>query len=274
MLTILKKIFKKLLTDSIYQKIKKILNFFIYYNSRNYDVSKDLRHNEDLFNSFGFEIDKIKSKLNSLNYDYYDEKLSWHYHIFIGLKEYFKDKKINILEIGTHDGKFTNFISKIYDNSKIITIDLDHSDEKFTNFYQRDTEENLNSHLEKRKVNINRKNINFIKLNSINIKKYFAENKFDLIWIDGDHLNPQVTIDIINSLDLLDKNGVICTDDIVMDFNFVKDKYVSNESFLTLSHLASNNFLKNYYFIKKIRTKNFYIKKFISLSILQSNNIF
>jgi predicted O-methyltransferase YrrM len=237
-------------------------------------VSKDLRHNEDLFNSFGFEIGKIKSKLNSLNYDYYDEKLSWHYHIFIGLKEYFKDKKINILEIGTHDGKFTNFISKIYDNSKIITIDLDHSDEKFTNFYQRDTEENLNSHLEKRKVNINRKNINFIKLNSINIKKYFAENKFDLIWIDGDHLNPQVTIDIINSLDLLDKNGVICTDDIVMDFNFVKDKYVSNESFLTLSHLASNNFLKNYYFIKKIRTKNFYIKKFISLSILQSNNIF
>ena len=136
--------FKKLLTDSIYQKIKKILNFFIYYNSRNYDVSKDLRHNEDLFNSFGFEIGKIKSKLNSLNYDYYDEKLSWHYHIFIGLKEYFKDKKINILEIGTHDGKFTNFISKIYDNSKIITIDLDHSDEKFTNFYQRDTEENLN----------------------------------------------------------------------------------------------------------------------------------
>ena len=59
-----------------------------------------------------------------------------------------------------------------------------------------------------------------------------------------------------------------------MDFNFVKDKYVSNESFLTLSHLASNNFLKNYYFIKIIRTKNFYIKKFISLSILQSNNIF
>jgi predicted O-methyltransferase YrrM len=274
MLTILKKIFKKLLSDSIYQKIKKILKFFICYKSRNYSVSKDLKHNEDLLNSFGFEIDKIKSKLNSLNYNYYDERLSWHYHLFIGLKEYFKDQQINILEIGTYDGTFTNFISKIYDNSKITTIDLDDNDVKFTNFYQRDTVENLNLHLEKRKININMKNINFIKLNSIDIKKYFVGNKFDLIWIDGDHLNPQVTIDIINSMDLLNKNGVICVDDIVMNFNFVKDNYVSNESFLTLSHLESNNVLKNYYFVKKIRKKNFYRKKYISLSIFQRNIFF
>ena len=274
MLSILKKVFKNLLPESAYRKIKKILNFFIDYNSRNYDVSKDLKHNEDLLISFGFEIDKIKSKLNSLNYNYYDERLSWHYHLFTGLKEYFKDQKINILEIGTYDGTFTNFISKIYDNSKITTIDLDDNDVKFTNFYQRDTVENLNLHLEKRKININMQNINFIKLNSIDIKKNFVRNKFDLIWIDGDHLNPQVTIDIINSMDLLNKNGVICVDDIVMNFKFVKDNYVSNESFLTLSHLESNNVLKNYYFVKKIRKKNFDKKKYISLSIFQSNKFF
>ena len=90
MLSILKKVFKNLLPESANRKIKKILNFFIYYNSRNYNVSKDLKHNEDLLISFGFEIDKIKSKLNSLNYNYYDERLSWHYHLFTGLKEYFK----------------------------------------------------------------------------------------------------------------------------------------------------------------------------------------
>jgi predicted O-methyltransferase YrrM len=274
MLSILKKVFKNLLPEFAYRKIKKILNFFIDYNSRNYDVSKDLKHNEDLLISFGFEIDKIKSKLNSLNYNYYDERLSWHYHLFTGLKEYFKDQKINILEIGTYDGTFTNFISKIYDNSKITTIDLDDNDVKFTNFYQRDTVENLNLHLEKRKININMQNINFIKLNSIDIKKNFVRNKFDLIWIDGDHLNPQVTIDIINSMDLLNKNGVICVDDIVMNFKFVKDNYVSNESFLTLSHLESNNVLKNFYFVKKIRKKNFDKKKYISLSIFQSNKFF
>jgi len=75
-------------------------------------------------------------------------------------------------------------------------------------------------------------NINFINLNSLNIKKYFKEKKFDLIWVDGDHLNPQVTIDIINSLDLLDNDGVICTDDVIMDSNFLGSKYVSNEAFL------------------------------------------
>ena len=121
MIKIINQICKKLLPQSIYSRIK-----IIYYSlqSSNYDLSKDLEYNENLFKKFNFDIEKIKQKLNSQNFSYHDDWLSWHYHLFVGLKDYFEDKKINILEIGTASGAFTNFISKVYDDHQITTISL------------------------------------------------------------------------------------------------------------------------------------------------------
>ena len=263
------KILKKLLPNSLYLKLKKIYEIIKY---GNYDLSKDLNYNENLFKSLKFDIEKIKLQLNSLNYQYHAQGLSWHYHLFVGLKDYFGNKKINILEIGTYDGDFSNFISKLYNESQITTIDLDESDNQFINTYGREEKEKLDKFLKLRNKNLNRKNINFIKLNSLNIKKYFNEKKFDLIWIDGDHLNPQVTIDIINSLDLLNNDGIICTDDVVMDNKFEKGKYVSNEGFFTLKHLEDNGLIKNYYLIKRIRVKNANLKKYVSVSAFKDNS--
>ena len=237
----------------------------------NYDLSKDLNYNEKLFKLLKFDIENIKSQLNSLNFQYHTSGLSWHYHLFAGLKDYFGNKKINILEIGTHNGNFSNFISKLYDESHITTIDLDESDKKFIYSYGRENKKKLDDFLKLRNQNLNRKNINFIKLNSLNMKKYFKEKKFDLIWIDGDHLNPQVTIDIINSLDLLNNDGIICIDDIVMDMKFKKDKYVSNEGFLSLKHLEDNGLIKNYYLIKRIKLGNAVHKKYVSVSTFKDN---
>ena len=125
-----------------------------------------------------------------------------------------------------------------------------------------------------RDKNLSKKNINFIKLNSLNIKKYFKQKKFDLIWVDGDHLNPQVTLDIINSLDLLNNDGIICTDDVIMDYKYKKNKYVSNESFFTLKHLEDNRLIKNYYLIKRINLHNAITKKYVSVSTFNDNSKF
>ena len=195
--------------------------------------------------------------------------MSWHYHLFAGLKEKFKDQKIKILEIGTFIGEFTNFVSKIYKDSQIFTLDLQKNDSQFVNTYSRNEKNILEKFLKLREDNLNEKNINFVELDSIKINDYFKNLKFDLIWIDGDHLNPQVTIDIINSLNLLNTNGVLCSDDIIMDVNFKKNKYISNEGFLTLQHLEKKKLLKNYYIIKRINKKNAYQKKFISISFLK-----
>jgi predicted O-methyltransferase YrrM len=274
MIKIISKILKKTLSPPHYSEVKKIYDIFKNFKSRNYDLSKDLDYNENLLISLKFQIKKIKSRLNKLNYSYEDSRLSWHYHLFAGLKDYFENKNINILEIGTFNGQFTNFISGIYEDAQITTIDLNASNKKFINSYGREEKKKLDEFLEFRRKNLLRKNINFIELNSIHIKKYFYEKKFDLIWIDGDHLNPQVTIDIINSLDLLNKDGIICVDDVIMNIKFKKDKYVSNEGFFTLKHLEDNEILKNYYLIKRIRKLNAINKKYLSISVFKDNSKF
>ena len=249
----------------IYDTIKNFIK------NKNYDLSGDLDYNENLFKLFKFDIEKIKLQLNSLNFQYYKPGQSWHYHLFVGLKQYFGNTKINILEIGTFKGDFSNFISKVFSESQITTIDLDEGDYQFIKTYGRDDKERLDKFLKLRNKNLNMNNINFIKLNSLNIKRYFKEKKFDLIWIDGDHLNPQVTIDIINSLDLLDNDGVICTDDVIVDNKSFKYRLVSNEGYLTLKHLEDNGIIKNYYLIKSIHKNNAFRKKYISISTFKNN---
>ena len=66
--------------------------------------------------------------------------------------------------------------------------------------------------------------------------RYLKKEKFDLIWVDGDHFNPQVTNDINNSLKLLQPNGYILCDDVIIkdENNF---KLSNSDSFKTISEL-------------------------------------
>ena len=161
-------------------------------------------------------------------------------------------------------GNFSNFISKIYDESYVTTIDLDESDNQFINTYGRNKKEKLDEFLKIRNKNLNRKNINFIKLNSLNIKKYFNKKIFDLIWIDGDHLNPQATIDISNSFHLLKQNGIMLGDDILKKEK--NSKYSSNETFFSLISLENKNLIKNKFLIKRCWNINAIRKKYISIT--------
>jgi len=245
----------------IFYLLKKVLSFF-------YDLKKDLKYNEDVFNKLNINTNKIKEILKENKLNYYSQNLSWHFHTFCGLKQYFANNSVevkNILEIGTYDGNFTNFISDIFNKTKITSIDLSEEDNQFINSYRRQEKEFLKKFLEKRSKNTNKKNIEFIKLNSINILNRFIDKKFEIIWIDGDHHNPQVTIDIINSLSLLSENGIICVDDIIKDKNF-RTKKVSGESYETLTLLEKNKIINNQYVIKRVNKNNFFVKKFISIS--------
>ena len=207
--------------------------------------------------------------MSKFSLDYYDENLSWHYHLFAGLKYFFKNKKsLRILEIGTYDGKFANFLSKVYPDSEIYTLDLPTNDTKFKSTYNRNYKEIFLNFIDQRDQYLSRDNIKFIEMDSINIQDYFYEKKFDLIWVDGDHLSPQVIFDIVNSINLLNKKSVICVDDIIISNKYLKRvKNCSNESFKALDLLEKKNIIKNYYFLKRIKKSNSMNKKFISLSI-------
>jgi len=276
MIKYLSQYLKIIFPKSYYKKSKKIYHLLKGYKYRNYDLSKDLSYNENILSKLGLDIEKIKSWINQLNLSYYDENLSWHYHLFAGLNEYFRKKNIevkNILEIGTFDGKFTKYLSKTYSNSKVVSIDLHKNENTFRDTYDRKDEKKLKKFLEERFKNLNEENISFIEMNSTKLNQYFKQTKFNLIWIDGDHLNPQVTIDIINCLNLIDIESIICVDDVIMDNEFKKNKYVSNESYQTLQLLEKNKLIESYYLIKRITKNNAINKKYISLSFKKNMKI-
>lgn len=174
----------------------------------------------------------------------------------------------NILEIGTYDAKNACLLSKLFPNSKIITLDLPDSDKKFKNFYGRKKDSKFKNFIEKRDNLLKEcKNVFFKKMNSINL--LLEKQKFDLIWIDGAHGYPFVTIDIINALRLCEDNGLIMCDDIYKHKIENSDQiYFSNASLETLKLLSDENLLIFDLFLKRIEKKYNYFpkeKKFIAI---------
>ena len=169
---------KKKLLDKYFQK---------------YFLNKQYKFNNKVLLKLKINPIKVKRILEKFGYFYDDQNLSWHHHIFAGLSS---NKKKRILEIGTFDGKFANFLSKIFPKSKIITCDLDDKNSFFRKTYKRDNKIYLKEFLNKRDKNINKKNIEFIKIDSFYLIDYFLNEKFDMIWVDGNHLGPQVQFDI------------------------------------------------------------------------------
>ena len=91
---------------------------------------------------------------------------------------------------------------------------------------------------------------------------------YDLIWVDGAHGNPIVTSDIINSLRLLNKNGVMACDDIYIEKNiedidaisfdpkFVGQMYSNMNAYETLSSLEEAKLIKFKLIYKRIDSNN------------------
>lgn len=225
-----------------------------------YNTNKDLKYNELLLKKLKFSKKKIISNLNSNKLNYYSQNLSWHYHIFSS----FKITKPKILEIGTFVGDFTNFLSKTFPKGKIYTIDLKENDKNFVYSYNKNLIKDRKHFNKLRKKNLMNKNIKVIKNNSLNLISIFKKKNFDLVWIDGDHLDPQVSLDVFSSFHLLKKRGIFCCDDV----NLSKHDPVKNKTDVDkiLKYLEIQKKIKNYYFIKRININNSFTKKYCSIS--------
>mgnify|MGYP001193318554 CR=1 FL=1 len=265
-MTIEIKIFlRKVLGNNIYNFIKIIKNRFIQFSNPrklSHNLKRDIEYNEKIlskiFNSFNKK--KISEILINNKLEYSNSELSWHHHLFAC----FDNSPKNILEIGTLSGEFTHFLSNLFPESKVYSIDLSQNDQSFQNTYDRNTDDKLSKFIEIRKNNLKNKNIIFKELDSFNILNHFKDIEFDLVWIDGDHLNPQVTIDIFSTYNLLNKDGFMMCDDIIKD-NY-HSNYVDNQSFKTLSFFQEKKLLSNNYILKRINKNNYKHKKFISIS--------
>ena len=178
----------------------------------------------------------IKDKYNFLQ----REMSSEHEVLFSSLSIKFQESIQKILEIGTFDGANAFLLSVLFDNSDIETIDINKDKSDFINFYNRvdKIEEFVNS---RKEIISKSKRINFKEMNSIRLCN--LNKKYDLIWIDGAHGYPMICIDIINSLKLINDNGIVMCDDVFIKKVNSDKMYTSNTAHEILMELKKENLI-------------------------------
>ena len=156
---------------------------------------------EQIFDEIGLSRSEGLTKLNNVltqcfdeNFDEKNGMYSEHLVILSSISCINKPIK-NILEIGTFDGKTALILSKLFEEANILTVDLPATDGDFESTYYRHGM--LEDFVENRNKNLANKRIKFLEVNSVALAN--SEEKFDLIWIDGAHGYPVVSMDIINS---------------------------------------------------------------------------
>ena len=164
--------------DFVIRVLKKILKKNIYKYSftqkllfKSQLIKKDYFHNKDIFRKLNLNFDKCLNNIIKFKPDFNIYETSFHYNLFLALSE--KKDSLNILEIGTYKGEFTNFLSLIFPKSKIATIDL--SEKVFNNLVGENISYNFNEIKKIRLKNINKNNITYYEMNSNNLLDKFKE---------------------------------------------------------------------------------------------------
>ena len=224
----------------------------------------NLKHNRNANIKY---LDNVLERLGFKKYSEMDGLYSEHLLIFASIAK--SDYKINnILEIGTHNGRTSSILSKLFPKANITTIDLQDNNPTFKNTYKRD--KNLKLFIKKRNDLISQqKNVNFIQMNSLELT--VANNnipKQDLIWVDGAHGYPIVSADITNSIRLMNNKTILMCDDIWMKTKRNDNMYVSNAGYETLLSFGEAKIIKTFFFRKRIGKEFNGNYKYISFSKL------
>ena len=196
---------KLILLNSIHFKSKFLgmkLIFFLIVNSLTkfiYLKIKNKKINDDFFNY-------IKDFKFSRNYFKHNPSIWFE----ILNKNFFLNKKVNVLEIGTFEGMSFLFFQKYL---------------QLENIYCVDVVENENFKLNKEKF----KNYKFFNNSSDIFFKKIINIKFDIIYVDGSHYGKDVYNDLKNSHQNLKENGILIIDDFLLDLEFRRNKNYFDE---------------------------------------------
>lgn len=220
-----------------------------------YDLEQMRKFERQKFDQLGFQYDEALQKLDKIlrdlgKSDFASQKGmgSIHWLLFCSISNV--SSIDNILEIGTYDGETTQLLSKIFPNSSITTIDLPHDDPLFLASYQRADSEKTRKFKEKQKSNLFNSRIRFLEKNSFFVPGLMNQ-KFDLIWIDGSHLYPEIAWDICNAYHLCNIGGWIMCDDVITDKEGFRDEYVSPDSYHVLEYMKKRTRDEIIYFLKR-----------------------
>jgi predicted O-methyltransferase YrrM len=239
-----------------------VLRYRVYSAETNANKKYLLKKQTDLFSKNGLNRDSAIDLLKNITLELFNEKFdedegmfSEHLVLFSAISLSSNFKIDSVLEIGTFDGKTTAILSKLFPRSSITSIDLEDESDKFKETYNRSN--NYSEFNNNRDKLISQfENISFKSLNSINLVNW-TEKNFDLIWIDGAHGYPVVAIDIINSIRLINFNGVILVDDVWTQNKVNDEMYKSIGAFESLKSLQDAKTIDGFeLFLKRLAPKH------------------
>lgn len=120
----------------------------------------------------------------------------------------------HVLEVGTETGQFANFLSALVPQGLVVTLDLPVDNPRYRNatISEIHSPSDRGSLPPERSVFLGRPNIRFVEMNSLGLAN--STKRFDAIWLDGDHTNPVVTMDIAQVVRLVNVGGLLAMDDI------------------------------------------------------------
>ena len=229
------------------------------------------------FSNLGLSYFSGKELLDSLclrvfgkNYSASDGMWSDHLIYFASLSlSGFSPKKI--LEIGTFKGETTRILSELFPKSEILTIDLSKKEmlNKGIYLYAINAKVDLFKIREKNISTIN--HITFKEMNSLALT--FLSNEFDLIWLDGAHGYPVLSIDFANSLRLLSNSGKLVCDDIYTSIIKEDHNYFSLAGYESLNAFNDAKLIRYSLILKRPEYEfNFWKKHKKYVAIVEKTN--
>ena len=192
------------------------------------------------------KLNNVLMECFGVNYDEKDDMYSEHLVLLSSISCLNQSIK-NILEIGTYKGRTALILSKLFKEANILSIDLPATDSDFESTYNRETK--VQDFVENRNKNLTNKRIRFLETNSITLAN--IEEKFDLIWVDGAHGYPIVSMDIVNSYRLCRKDGYVLIDDVWEQVDYSDKYYKSIAAHESLSELKIAKLINDFYLIPK-----------------------
>lgn len=209
-----------------------------------YDSERVRREENARFAAAGFDRERAMTELNRHlqvmelpPFEQCGEMASVHWLLFACLPQ--RHRVDRVLEIGTYDGQTTALLARLFPLAEIVTLDLPETDPILAGTYgfARGTPEKLQAFEQRIQANTCSPNVKLLRSNSFFLPAV-VDGSFDLIWIDGGHLFPEIAWDMCNAYHRVRAGGIMMCDDIIVNPNGRRDDYVSPDAHRVLRYVT------------------------------------
>ena len=208
------------------------------------------------FKKLGLNTDDALFRLNSIlhqtrekKFDYTFGKDSVHWLLFSAIS--IADQVKQILEIGTGQGDSTLILSRLFPEASILTVDLPANDPITRSTYGRETDENFKDYVRLRSRNTEQPSVNMVCSNSFFLLDVIGNQEFDLVWVDGGHLYPEVAWDLANGFHVCRRGGWLLCDDVLIHPDGYNNGLTNTDSYEVLKYMQKRIDSQIVYFLKR-----------------------